>query len=355
MTRKSSKANGGKAPKETCSKEPEVERGFRSLEELNAVFSERRTIGLRSLGELSKEFQRQQPAQEAKEAKEATDTGSSGVLKKIFEGRGFGFITPDRDHGAGDVFLHFSDVTGTGARSLAIGTWVRYDVEPDVASGRLRAKNVSILNSTPSKTPAESPSIQEVPEQTAEVAPTSSSSSQSYNRDIMLGVFKSLAASSQLGTRSRLKLSTVHVPRPSRVDQEDPCLDDERLIARLEARLDKETGADDSNMQTFGTCSGWSFEEAVAANEKLRITARSEDSTAAGSFDEPADVSVSERGEESDASDDRKEARQETAAADEWSWESSFDKTKLWEEHRQSWEVEQKQTALRAASVQVFQ
>jgi len=228
-------------------------------------------------------------------------------------------------------------------------------VEPDVASGRLRAKNVSILPSTPSNKPAESPRIQEVPEQAAEVAPTSSSSSRAYNRDIMLGVFKSLAASSRLGTHSRLKLSMVHVPRPSRTDQEDPCLDDERLIARLEARLDKETGADDSNMQTFGTCSGWSFEEAVAANEKLRITARSEDSTAAGSFDEPADISVSERGEESDASDDRKEARQETPAADEWSWASSFDKTKLWEEHRQSWEVEQKTTALRAAPVQVFQ
>jgi len=52
-------------------------------------------------------------------------------------------------------------------------------------------------------------------------------------------------------------------------DQEDPCLDDERILASLEARLDKESGADALNIQTFGTSAGWSFEEAVEANNKL--------------------------------------------------------------------------------------
>jgi len=361
MTRKSSKANGGQAPKEKRSKEPEVER-FRSLEELNAAFSKGRTIGFRSLGELSKEYQhQQQPVQEASkdiqsqlakpDVEQASKNCGTGVLKKIFEGRGFGFITPDQDHGAGDIFLHFSDITGAGARSLVVGTWVRYDVEPDTTSGRLRAKNVSIIQAahwspgTPSTTASESPSIQvpPIPEGTR-MLPLRT---ESYNRDIMLGVFKALATSRRLETVSSLKLSTVHVPKPERrgADEEDPCLDDERLLARLEARLDKECGADALNMQTFGTSSGWSFEEAVAANEKLRLTSREEDSTTAGgSLDDGREVS--ERGEESDASDIRKETRQETPGVDEeayrmWSWESSSGKSKLLEDHRQAWEEEQ--------------
>merc|ERR1719265_3120289 len=103
MTRKS------KANKEKRSKEPEVER-FRSLEELNDEFRKLKGGGFRSLTELTKDFQEQaQPAQEARKASQAVakeveqtpNTYGTGMLKKIFEGRGFGFIAPDQDLGAG--------------------------------------------------------------------------------------------------------------------------------------------------------------------------------------------------------------------------------------------------------------
>lgn len=337
MTRKSSKANKEKRSKEAKEEEPENEK-FRSLEELNNAFNLQRASGLRSLTDLTKDFQQQHPARETPQQQvrktpqlpkqvDLTRSGT-GVLKKIFEGRGFGFITPDHDHGAGDVFLHFSDICSGGARSLGIGSWVRYDFELDPSSGRLRAKNVSVLPNTPSTTVSETPSLEVIPH--------------AYNRDMMLGVFKALAASNQHQRRPTFKLFTV--PMPSRADEEDPHLDDERLIARLEARLDKETGADDFNMQTFGTTTvGWTFEEAVKANEKIERELRiAEDSTVCGtpafSFSEAATAEVSEREEDSDASGDRSESKDDT-----WSWEHAHQKSKLLDDHRQSWEVEQKQ------------
>jgi len=51
---------------------------------------------------------------------------------------------------------------------------------------------------------------------------------------------------------------------------EDPQLDDERLLAKMEARLDQEDGADMKNKETFGDNFGkWSYEEALSANEWL--------------------------------------------------------------------------------------
>jgi hypothetical protein len=50
----------------------------------------------------------------------------------------------------------------------------------------------------------------------------------------------------------------------------DPCLDDEVLIAALEGRLSRESGADACNSETFGDCAGgWSFEDALKANQEL--------------------------------------------------------------------------------------
>merc|ERR1719218_391799 len=108
-----------------------------------------------------------------------------------------------------------------------------------------------------------------------------------------------------------------------RAEREDPYLDDERLLARLEARLDQEGGADALNIQTFGAGSGggWSFEEAVKANEKLRIDSDVSDwtqecTTATGSFCEAAsldpslEAEISEQGDaDSDASEDRRRRR----------------------------------------------
>lgn len=352
MTRKA------KANKEKRSKEPEVER-FRSLEELNQEFIQRKH-GFRSIKELTKDFQEHQQAHVIEE--EPAITHGTGILKKIFEGRGFGFITPDQDHGAGDVFLHFSDVASGGARNLGIGTWVRYDIEPDTASGRLRAKNVTVLPSTPSTTASESPSVS-----VEGTSPVPSSTARVYNRDAMLGVLQALSVCRKLDSSASLRLTTVPMP-PScasrSADQEDPYLDDERLLAKLEARLDKETGADAWNMQTFGTCSGWSFEEAVAANARLRITTDIEDSTTgSGSFCDNPDNDVSERGEEdslADSSEDRRETgqaptREEARSGRRWKWAQASHQAKLLEDHRHSWEFEQNQRKLATPPLQVFQ
>ena len=48
--------------------------------------------------------------------------------------------------------------------------------------------------------------------------------------------------------------------------------DDERCLQALEARLDRENGADAANEQTFGqedAETAWSFEDALAANDRL--------------------------------------------------------------------------------------
>jgi len=54
---------------------------------------------------------------------------------------------------------------------------------------------------------------------------------------------------------------------------QDPRLDDEWLLAKMEERLDKETGADVKNRETFGEDSGkWTYEEAAATNDWLNGT-----------------------------------------------------------------------------------
>lgn len=57
-------------------------------------------------------------------------------------------------------------------------------------------------------------------------------------------------------------------------DQGEPLAahDDEALLSALEARLSRESGADDRNAETFPDChsTGWSYEEAVEANAQLR-------------------------------------------------------------------------------------
>lgn len=354
MTRKS------KANKEKRSKEPEVER-FRSLEELNDEFRQKKGGGFRSITELTKDFQEQaQPAQEArkasraaaKEVEQTPSTYGTGMLKKIFEGRGFGFIAPDQDHGAGDVFLHFSDISGGGARNLGIGTWVRYDIEPDAASGRLRAKNVLVLPSTPSTAASEGPM------QNIEAADDPHLIGCEYNRDVMLGIFKAMLTSSRFEESHGFKLTTVPMPPSARrgADQEDPYLDDEQLIAQLEERLDKETGADALNMQTFGACSGWSYEEAVAANEKLRTMSDADELVEYTTTGSTGGSFSSQRSEDSASRSDISEARQEEARQDEgiWSWEAASDKAKVLEDYRQNWEVEQKEMQ-GAAPLLVFQ
>jgi CspA family cold shock protein len=52
---------------------------------------------------------------------------ATGTVKWFSDDKGFGFITPDE--GDGDLFVHFSGITGDGYRSLAEGAKVSYESE----------------------------------------------------------------------------------------------------------------------------------------------------------------------------------------------------------------------------------
>jgi CspA family cold shock protein len=51
---------------------------------------------------------------------------ASGTVKFFNNDRGFGFITPDT--GEKDVFVHFSNIQGSGHKSLEDGQKVEFDV-----------------------------------------------------------------------------------------------------------------------------------------------------------------------------------------------------------------------------------
>lgn len=70
---------------------------------------------------------------------------ATGVIKTIRDERGFGFIAPDSDAGAGhDLFFHRSSVELNGFDNLREGQHVSFNEEPDPRdSQRQRAVNVS--------------------------------------------------------------------------------------------------------------------------------------------------------------------------------------------------------------------
>lgn len=52
---------------------------------------------------------------------------STGTVKWFRDDKGFGFITPD-DEGQ-DLFVHFSEISGDGYRSLTEGAKVTFETE----------------------------------------------------------------------------------------------------------------------------------------------------------------------------------------------------------------------------------
>jgi CspA family cold shock protein len=52
---------------------------------------------------------------------------ATGTVKWFNEAKGFGFITPE--DGGKDLFAHFSDIQGSGFRSLAEGQRVEFVVK----------------------------------------------------------------------------------------------------------------------------------------------------------------------------------------------------------------------------------
>ena len=51
----------------------------------------------------------------------------TGIVKWFDDGKGFGFITPDA--GGKDLFAHFSEIQGTGFKSLAENQRVEFEVK----------------------------------------------------------------------------------------------------------------------------------------------------------------------------------------------------------------------------------
>ena len=51
---------------------------------------------------------------------------TSGIVKWFSEKKGYGFI--EKEEG-GDIFVHFSDISGEGFKTLAEGNRVTFDVE----------------------------------------------------------------------------------------------------------------------------------------------------------------------------------------------------------------------------------
>jgi cold shock protein len=51
---------------------------------------------------------------------------ATGTVKWFSDEKGYGFITPD--DGSKDVFVHFSNISGEGFRSLAEGAKVSFEV-----------------------------------------------------------------------------------------------------------------------------------------------------------------------------------------------------------------------------------
>jgi len=52
---------------------------------------------------------------------------ATGIVKWFNDAKGFGFITPDG--GGEDLFAHFSEVQGSGFRSLKEGQRVEFEVK----------------------------------------------------------------------------------------------------------------------------------------------------------------------------------------------------------------------------------
>lgn len=50
---------------------------------------------------------------------------ATGTVKWFNDAKGYGFITPEE--GSKDLFVHHSNITGTGFKTLAEGAKVEYD------------------------------------------------------------------------------------------------------------------------------------------------------------------------------------------------------------------------------------
>jgi hypothetical protein len=87
-----------------------------------------------------------------------------------------------------------------------------------------------------------------------------------YGRDLLLAIGHCIATTPRTAkSTGGLRVKAIQSLKAN------PQLDDETLLAALEARLSRESGADANNFETFGIeCTkGWTFSQALEANAEL--------------------------------------------------------------------------------------
>lgn len=79
----------------------------------------------------------------ARKGRGAEDRMARGTVTWFSEQKGYGFIEPDDS--SEEIFVHYTDIEGTGFRSLEEGERVSYEPVKSVRGARSReeAKNVS--------------------------------------------------------------------------------------------------------------------------------------------------------------------------------------------------------------------
>jgi len=68
-------------------------------------------------------------------------TTQTGIVKWFNEGKGFGFISPD--DGGKDLFAHFSEIKGSGFKTLAEAQRVEFEVTQGKKG--LQASNIRVV------------------------------------------------------------------------------------------------------------------------------------------------------------------------------------------------------------------
>mmetsp|Transcript_93542 Transcript_93542/g.166404 ORF Transcript_93542/g.166404 Transcript_93542/m.166404 type:complete len:571 (-) Transcript_93542:80-1792(-) len=152
---------------------------------------------------------------------------------------------------------------------------------PGAAVPAMPGVTTAAAPASPSVSSAAYPTSAATPGVIATPAPRPRAAGRVYRREHLLAAESVLRRWGQLrGPRQRGIPRTLRLPSYCWDDDEngsedEELTDDEARLRALEARLDRENGADDRNVETFGEAwegDGWTFEEALAANERLQGT-----------------------------------------------------------------------------------